>query len=125
MNNENSQASGLDTKFIIVMLIVAAVLVIAAIVVTIIVRRKKSKINIDEEYIKSLVSNLGGKSNVDQIGVDGRKLKVVVNDLSIVNLEEIKALAQAGIFVSGNNIKALFKYDAEELKKGLKTYMKE
>lgn len=122
---ESSKPSNLDVTFIIVLCSIVVALIVIAVVITIVVKKNRKKINIDGDYIKGLIDNLGGKNNISEIDVDGRKLKVSVNDLSIVNLEVIKQLAQAGIFVSGNNIKALYKYDAEDLKKGLKLYMKE
>lgn len=113
-----------EFKFILVIIIAVVVLLIAAVIITIMFKKKK-KINIDEEYVRTLLSLLGGKSNISSIGIEGRKLKVVVNDLSIVDLDSIKNLAQAGVFVSGNNIKALFKYEASELNNELKKVIKE
>lgn len=124
MFKESSKPSNLDTIFIIVLCSIVLALIIIAIIVTVITRKKR-KNRIDEEYVNSLINNLGGKSNISKIDVDGKKLKVSVNDLSIVNLEAIKQLAQSGVFISGNNIKALYKYDADDLKKGLKLYTKE
>ena len=78
-----------EFKFILVIIIAVVVLLIAAVIITIMFKKKK-KINIDEEYVRTLLSLLGGKSNISSIGIEGRKLKVVVNDLSIVDLDSIK-----------------------------------
>ncbi len=83
---------------------------------------KKPKLKIDENYIIELISLFGGKENIDNIDVDGNKLKVNVKEVDNVDLEGIKQKANSGVFVVNNTIKTLFMYDSETLRKELNKY---
>ena len=48
--------------------------------------------------------------------MDFIRLKVTVNDLDLVNLDNLKTKAESGIFVTGNTIKTLYKLSSEEIK---------
>lgn len=85
-------------------------------------KHKTPKLLIDQAYIEKLVSLIGGKENINNIDVDGNKLKVNVVNLDSANLEGIKEIASSGVFVTGNNIKTLFMYDSQALKEEIKKY---
>lgn len=85
-------------------------------------RKKKRKSLINQEFIGKIVEDLGGKENIKSIDVIETKLKIMVNDLKIVKLDELKEQTTSGVFVSGNTIKILFKYDSKELKDELNRY---
>lgn len=110
---------------ILISVIVAVVVILAIILIIALHKRKNKKgphLLIDEEYMKKLIELYGNYSNINEIAVDGNKLKVNVKDLKIVNLDGIKELSSSGVFVTANNIKSLFKYDAKELKVELDKY---
>lgn len=95
--------------------------VIAAIVIIVIVmnRKPKSKIKVDDEFIDSIISYYGGSNNIGTITVDNARLKVEVNDLDLVDLEQLKANSEAGVFVTGNIIKTLFRVDSQTIKSAI------
>lgn len=92
--------------------------IVAAIVIIVIVmnRKPKSKIKVDDEFINNIIEYYGGKDNIGVISVDNARLKVEVKDLDLVNLEQLKANSEAGVFVTGNIIKTLFKFDSKLIK---------
>ncbi len=108
--------------YYVYIIIGAAILVLLLVVAFIIFKKKKnpnSKIKVDDEFINNLIGYLGEIKNVNNVNVDNGRLKIEVNDLDIVKLDEIKSLALNGVFVTGNVIKILFKYDSNTIKKAI------
>ena len=114
------------TKEQIILLTSGIVLfVILVLVIIFLVRKKpkrKRKNNIDQEFINQIVTFLGVKENIDNIDVVETKLKINVVNLKLCQLENLKNITEGGIFVTGNVIKILFKYDSNELKEELNHY---
>lgn len=108
--------------YYVYIIIGAAILVLLLVVAFIIFKKKKnpnSKIKVDDEFINNLIGYLGEIKNVNNVNVDNGRLKIEVNDLDMVKLDEIKSLALNGVFVTGNVIKILFKYDSNTIKKAI------
>ena len=108
--------------YYVYIIIGVAILVLLLVVAFIIFKKKKnpnSKIKVDDEFINNLIGYLGEIKNVNNVNVDNGRLKIEVNDLDIVKLDEIKSLALNGVFVTGNVIKILFKYDSNTIKKAI------
>ena len=102
-----------------------AFLLVAIVVVMLIVRKRKPKeIIIDEEFLNFVITNYGGKENINNVEVENSRLKVTVNDLDLVNLDNLKTKAESGIFVTGNTIKTLYKLSSEEIKVALEGRLK-
>lgn len=121
----NSFIDFLKNNVLLVSLIGGGVLLIILILIIVLIKHKSSKkpkLKIDEAYVGELIELLGTKDNITKIDVDGNKLKVSVQDLSKCNLEGIKNKAQSGVFVTDNNIKTLFMYDSEALRKEINKY---
>lgn len=87
-------------------------------------KKKKKRIVVDSELINQFVDNLGSKENIEVYSVDGSRVKVLVKDLSKCNLNEIKTISTGGVFVTGNNVKASFKYSATDVIKMLDKTLK-
>ena len=108
--------------YYVYIIIGVAILVLLLVVAFIIFKKKKnpnSKIKVDDDFINNLIGYLGEIKNVNNVNVDNGRLKIEVNDLDIVKLDEIKSLALNGVFVTGNVIKILFKYDSNTIKKAI------
>ena len=63
----------------------------------------------------NLQNAYGGLDNISSVEVDNSRLKVTVLDLDLVNLRVLKELSQSGVFVTGNVIKTLYKYDSKTI----------
>lgn len=104
-----------------ILIIAAAIIFLCCLTVVLIIllRRKKRghRITINDEFINKLISLLGNKDNINDVSVDNGRLKIAVNDLDLVDLEGIKAIATSGVFVTGNIIKTLFRLDSQTIKK--------
>ncbi len=114
-----------NEQLIIIISACILVVIISLGVVIALLKKKKKKVvtqNIDQEYINNIVTYLGGKDNIQDINVDQTKLKITVLNLKIVALDSLKELTSTGVFVSGNNIKILFKYESTVLKVALDKY---
>lgn len=66
---------------------------------------------------------LGGKENIGNIDACITRLRVIVNDVSKVNKDELKALGAAGVMEVGNNIQAIFGPKSDILKGQIKEIM--
>ena len=99
---------------------VAGILVLILIIILIILLKakkpKQKRIKVDDEFINNLIDLLGGIKNIEDVKVDNGRLKLAVLDLEKVNLNGIKEIATSGVFVTGNNIKTLFKLDSQLIK---------
>ena len=97
---------------IVIYCVIGVLVLVGAIIgILIILKKKPKRIKIDEEFITNIFNLLGGKTNINDITVDNARLKFNIKDLDIVDLNGLKALSNQGVFITGNNIKTLFKYD--------------
>lgn len=71
------------------------------------------RIVVDEGFINDLLKGLGDLANISNVCIDNGRLKFKVVDLELVNGEALKALSTSGVFITGNNVKLLFKYDSK------------
>ena len=103
-----------------------ALLILLCVILFVVLKNKKKtpKLKIDNEFIDNIVTYLGSINNIVQVNVDNGRLKIEVSDTDCVKFEEIKALASNGIFITGNTIKILFKYDSDTIKKALDSKLK-
>lgn len=102
--------------------IALALIVILTLVLVLYIKKRpkaKGKIKVDEEFITKLVERYGGKENIVGVSVDNARLKVTIKDLELVDLNALKQDSQAGVFVTGNTIKTLFKFDSNLIKSSL------
>ena len=100
-------------------ILIIALVVITAIALVLIFKNRKPKIKVDEGFIDKLCTLLGGVNNLASVKVDNGRLKLEVKDLEAVNLNGLKEISEAGVFVTGNIIKILFKLDSLTIKKYL------
>ena len=78
-------------------------------------REKKSTIEhvvVDEEFMNDLLNGLGQSSNIENVSIDNGRLKFRVKDLDLLNPDLLKKISTSGVFITGNNVKLLFKYDS-------------
>ncbi|MGG7076866.1 glucose-specific PTS transporter subunit IIBC [Clostridium sardiniense] len=66
---------------------------------------------------------LGGKENISNLDACITRLRVIVNDISEVDKEGLKALGAAGVMEVGNNIQAIFGPKSDILKGQIKEIM--
>lgn len=108
----------LELEYIIAICIVLAVIIISGIVTTIVLNKnKKDHVVVDEEFLNNIISWLGGKENICGVSVDNARLKVSVKDVEIVDSTNLHSLSEKGVFITGNNVKLLFKYDSQLIQK--------
>lgn len=81
------------------------------IVLIILLKRKSRKGKVDDAFIQTLLTALGGQGNILNVKMINGRLHVEVTDLEIVKFEELKKLSTAGVFITNQTIKMLFSYD--------------
>ena len=99
-------------------LIIIVAVVLIAIATYLIYHRKPKKIKqipVEDEKIQSFVECYGGLENIDFIELDGRRLKLQLNQIDLVDIERFKSLGATGIFISGNQVKMVLPYDMQKL----------
>lgn len=74
--------------------------------------KNKGHVKVDEEFICTLIDSLGGKDNIKSYCVDNSRVKFELVNLTFAKLDTIKELSPKGVFITGNNIKTLFKYES-------------
>lgn len=106
-------------KYILIIVCLLVVFIALAIALTIILLKKKNKghVKVDEEFLSNIIIWLGGKENIKECSVDNARLKVLVEDLDKVDANSLHTLSEKGVFITGNNVKLLFKYDSKLIQK--------
>ena len=82
-------------------------------------RKKEAKpgerVVVDEEFITTMLHGLGELNNINSVSVDNGRVKFSIKDLELLVTDELKALSTSGVFITGNNVKLLFKYDSNTI----------
>lgn len=106
-------------SYAISLIVAIAVILVIALAISIILGVKKNKghVKVDQEFVANIISYLGNKENISSVAVDNARLKVLVNNLDLVNTAELHKLSEKGVFITGNNVKMMFKYDSVTIKK--------
>ena len=77
-------------------------------------RKKEAKpgerVVVDEEFITTMLHGLGELNNINSVSVDNGRVKFSIKDLELLVADELKALSSSRVFITGNNVKLLFKY---------------
>lgn len=97
---------------------VAAILgsCIIGFVIAFVLLPKKQKIRpLSDETIAGILKNLGGVENIKDVAIDGARIKFVIHNLDLCNLNEIRNLGAVGVFVSGNAVKFMLTNNADHL----------
>ena len=105
-------------------IVLACVAVVAGIIVILLTRKNKNKVVVDEQLVNNMISFLGGKENIPTYKQEAGRVKFEVIDLNKVDLESLKTISSKGVFVTGNNVKTLFKYDSNVIIKMLDKTLK-
>ena len=100
-------------------ILIVVLLVIVAVALVLILKKKKPGIKVDDAFIEKLLALFGSANNIAGVKVDNGRLKIEVKDLELVDLNGLKEASEAGVFVTGNTIKILFKLDSLTIKKYL------
>ena len=77
--------------------------------------KPSERVVVDEEFITTMLHGLGKLNNINSVSVDNGRVKFSVKDLELLVTDELKALSTSGVFITGNNVKLLFKYDSNTI----------
>lgn len=77
--------------------------------------KPSERVVVDEEFIRTMLHGLGELNNINSVSVDNGRVKFSVKDLELLVTDELKALSTSGVFITGNNVKLLFKYDSNTI----------
>jgi len=82
-------------------------------------RSTKFSSNVDDqafgELALNLIEALGGATNVEEIDACLSRIRIKVQDVDQMNQDKIQGLGFSGIFVSGNQIQAIFGDESKKL----------
>ena len=71
------------------------------------IRAKKNNAQtttVDQELVMSFIETLGGAKNIISTSSESNRLKVVIQDVDLINQEKLKELALDGAYLSGNQL---------------------
>jgi len=105
-------------------IVLGIVVVVAGLIVLLLTRKGKNKVVVDEQLVNNMISFLGGKENISSYQQEAGRVKFEVIDLAKVDLESLKTISTKGVFITGNNVKTLFKYDSNVVIKMLDKTLK-
>ena len=77
--------------------------------------KPSERVVVDEEFITTMLHGLGELNNINSVSVDNGRVKFSVKDIELLVADELKALSSSGVFITGNNVKLLFKYDSNTI----------
>jgi len=98
-------------------LFISLIFIIVLITVFLLMRKPKRQIveSIKDSDVQPFIDSYGGLSNIKHATLEGKRLKVQLNDVEKANLSQFKSLGATGIFVSGKNVKMVLPYDMQKL----------
>ena len=68
-----------------------------------------------EEEVIAIINLFGGKDNIKSISKNGSRYSFELKKIEACNMEEIKGLGCTGIFISGNQVKLMFPFNADNV----------
>lgn len=101
--------------------VVLALLVIIC-VIFLIKSKKHTKPKVDEQFIHTLLKSLGGQENLVNAHFINGRVNIELKDVDLADLETLKTLSTAGVFITNSTIKMLFSYDSEVICKALSNH---
>ena len=111
-----------ETWFLYIGIVLATILLIGVILYfTCGLRNKRDskktseRVNVDEDFMSKLIDGLGSISNILCVSIDNGRIKFKINDLDLINTELLKEISTTGVFITGSNVKLLFKYDSNTI----------
>ena len=121
MGKINNISFLLSMPILITIIAVSVLLLILVLILLILKFKKKNKghVKVDDEFMNELLLSLGGKENINKVDVLNGRLKIDLKDTEKAIFDKLKEMAEAGVFVTGNTIKILFKYDSQIIKDNL------
>lgn len=78
-------------------------------------KKKPIKSEIDNSEIENLIQVLGGIDNIEEISLEGSRLKALLKNLKKCEYKSLKEHGASGIFVSGKQIKFILPKSANQL----------
>ena len=111
-----------ETWFLYIGIVLATILIIGTILYfTCGLRSKRDNkkvsehVNVDEVFMTTLLEGLGSLTNIECVSIDNGRIKFKINDLDSINAEQLKEISTSGVFITGSNVKLLFKYDSNTI----------
>jgi len=71
--------------------------------------------SVEDDQILSIIESYGGINNIKAAFLDGKRLKVELKSLDLLDIERFESYGASGIFISGNHIKMVLPYDMQKL----------
>ncbi|XMB87438.1 hypothetical protein RJG79_06475 [Mycoplasmatota bacterium WC44] len=93
-------------------------LLVIILVSFLIIKRKPKKITINEDLINGILGIIKS-DNIKSISSEISRVKFEVNDLEIIDFDKLKEISE-GVFISGKNVKVMFKDSADEIVSAIK-----
>lgn len=109
----------ISTKYVVIISAILAVVVLLSIIATVVLVKKKNNghVKVDDTFVENIMTWLGEKENIISLNVDNARLKVEVKDLDKVLADKLHTVSEKGVFITGNYVKLLFKYDSKLIMK--------
>lgn len=74
----------------------------------------------DIEFAKNLIEAFGGKNNIKYLDACITRLRVTVNNISLINRSRIKSLGALDLMIIGSNVQGVFGTNSDILKEQMK-----
>lgn len=113
--------NGNNLALIISLCVLGGLLIWSLLIVIILKSRHKKhpRVKVNEEFINELVQALGQRKNIVSVSTVNGRIHFNVEDLELVNLDTLKKLSTAGVFITNTTVKMLFTYDSESICKAV------
>ena len=115
-------ATNMSNLALLISLCVLGGVLLLSLLIVLLVKSKNKKhprIKVDESFINELVTALGQRKNIVSVSTVNGRIHFTVEDLDLVQLETLKKLSTAGVFITNTTIKMLFTYDSETICKAV------
>lgn len=110
----------LISSLVLTIIIIVSVVILAGIILLIVKLTHKEKgQKVDSLFMDEVISSLGGIDNILSYSVENARVKFLLDNISKIDQAKLMELSPKGAFITGNNVKTLFKYESHEIVKNL------
>lgn len=98
----------------IIIAVVAAMLLLVILLIIVYRKPKEKNIPLDIDYLNKLLKSLGNTNNINEISIENKRIRLLLNDIKMVDANILKEL-EIPAFLKGKELKILIKNNTKEV----------
>jgi len=90
-----------------------------------VIEKRRAKLDqatatVDHEKVKAFIEAVGGAKNISSTDHESSRLKIVINEVDLIDKEKLKALALDGAYLSGDQLQVTIGANSSDFSRQIK-----